>query len=144
MGSRRSRVDQHNAWAWSRRPDPGSDLRVSTAERSEVADTLSQHYAEGRLDAVEFNERIEQATSAKTRSDLSGLLTDLPAPDGSAPTSTRRNRRPLLLTVAVGAALAVAAVWTMSTPHIVWLFLAVFAWVVLRRRRRDADPGSPS
>ena len=33
---------------------------------------------DGRLDAAEFKERLDQAMSAKTRADLAGLLTDLP------------------------------------------------------------------
>src|ERR1700680_4413373 len=58
-------------------PDPG--LRVSDAERAEVADRLSKHYGDGRLDQAEFNVRLDQAMGAKTHSDLSGLFADLPA-----------------------------------------------------------------
>jgi hypothetical protein len=61
----------------------GSDLRVSDAERHDVADRLSRHYADGRLDQVELNERLEQAMGAKTRGDLGGLFTDLPPLDAS-------------------------------------------------------------
>lgn len=57
-------------------------MRVSDAERAEVADRLSQHYGDGRLDQAEFNERLDQAMRAKTRQDLNGLFTDLP--DGEA------------------------------------------------------------
>ena len=57
-------------------------LRVSDAERQEVADRLGEHFAEGRLDQAEFDERAGRAMSAKTRADLSGLFDDLP--DGSA------------------------------------------------------------
>lgn len=67
------------------------DLRVSDAERSEVADRLAEHYGEGRLDQSEFNERVEQAMRAKTRSDLAGLFDDLP--DSEAPEVTTRPRR---------------------------------------------------
>ena len=40
-------------------------MRVSDAERNEVAEQLSKHYADGRLDAAEFKERLDQAMSAK-------------------------------------------------------------------------------
>ena len=53
-------------------------LRVSDAERANVADRLSRHYGDGRLDRGEFNERLDQAMKAKTQSDLTGLFTDLP------------------------------------------------------------------
>jgi hypothetical protein len=57
-------------------------MRVSDAERAEVADRLSKHYGDGRLDQAEFDERLDQAMRAKTRQDLNGLFTDLP--DGEA------------------------------------------------------------
>lgn len=67
------------------------DLRVSDAERSEVADRLAEHYGDGRLDEPEFNDRVDQAMRAKTRSDLAGLFDDLP--DGEPADLTVRPRR---------------------------------------------------
>jgi hypothetical protein len=67
--------------------NPG--MRVSDAERSEVADRLSQHFGDGRLDQEEFDKRLSQAMGATTQSDLHGLFADLPedAPEaGSAGT----------------------------------------------------------
>ena len=55
-----------------------STLRVSDAERNAVADKLSRHYADGRLDEAEFKERLDAAMSAKTQGDLAGLFDDLP------------------------------------------------------------------
>jgi hypothetical protein len=69
-------------------PDPG--LRVSDAERAEVADRLSKHYGDGRLDQAEFNGRLDQAMSAKTHSDLSGLFADLPAIEQSEAVAPQR------------------------------------------------------
>jgi Domain of unknown function (DUF1707) len=68
--------------------NPG--MRVSDAERAEVADRLSKHYGDGRLDQAEFNERLDQAMSAKTQEDLRGLFTDLP--DGEAAEDARPRR----------------------------------------------------
>jgi len=88
-----------------------SDLRVSDAERSEVADRLAEHYGDGRLDQSELNERVDQAMRAKTRSDLAGLFDDLP--DAEVPEVTARPRRrhshhPVLL-IALGIMIVVAA-----------------------------------
>ena len=58
-------------------------LRVSDAERQAVADRLAEHFADGRLDQAEFDDRVGRAMSAKTRADLSGLFSDLP--DTGAP-----------------------------------------------------------
>ena len=68
------------AWllAAGRRRSSYADLRVSDAERTEVADLLSQHYGDGRLDQAEFDQRLDQAMQARTYRDLSGLFADLP------------------------------------------------------------------
>jgi Flp pilus assembly protein TadB len=109
---------------------------------------LGQHYAEGRLDATEFNERIELATTAKTRADLSTLLTDLPGPDTGTPAPTGQRHRPRLRSVLVLAFLAVAAVWALSEPHVAWLLAAVVVLVVWRRltghgRHHNARTAAP-
>ena len=55
-------------------------IRVSDAERADVADRLAAHFGEGRLNQAEFDERVAQAMHATTRGDLSGLFDDLPEP----------------------------------------------------------------
>jgi GntR family transcriptional regulator len=52
-------------------------LRVSDAEREAAADWLAEHFAAGRLDQAEFDDRVGRAMIAKTRADLSGLVADL-------------------------------------------------------------------
>ena len=47
-----------------------ASMRVSDAERSDVADRLAQHYGDGRLDQAELDERLSRAMSAKTQADL--------------------------------------------------------------------------
>jgi hypothetical protein len=72
--------------AWTRRIRTGyyDEIRVSDAERAEVADLLGRHYSDGRLDKQEFDERVARAMVAKTRGDLDGLFDDLPSLDGPA------------------------------------------------------------
>jgi uncharacterized protein DUF1707 len=65
-------------------------LRVSDAERDAVAAELAEHLKDGRLDAAEFDERIGQAVTAKTRGDLDRLLADLPRPAPVPPPAARR------------------------------------------------------
>lgn len=107
----------------------GADLRVSDAERNEVADHLSRHYTDGRLDEGEFSERLDRAMSAKTRADLTGLLADLP---GGPP--QRRPRRGhigrfLMLVLIV---LVLAAAGQAIIRSYLWLAViaaAVFLWL---------------
>ena len=59
-------------------PEPG-DVRVSDDERERVAREIREHYAAGRLDEDELNERVEAAYAARTQSELNALRADLPA-----------------------------------------------------------------
>jgi Domain of unknown function (DUF1707) len=70
-----------------------ASMRVSDAERAEVADRLAQHYGDGRLDQAELDERLSRAMSAQTQADLDGLFDDLPEP-GQAPRAARPPARP--------------------------------------------------
>ena len=54
------------------------DLRVSDAERTEVQDRLRRAHDEGRLDLVEFDERVRTLWAARTRGDLARVTADLP------------------------------------------------------------------
>jgi hypothetical protein len=65
-------------------------LRVSDAERDAVAAELAEHHKDGRLDVAEFDERVGQAVTAKTRGDLDRLLADLPRPAPVPPPAARR------------------------------------------------------
>jgi GntR family transcriptional regulator len=59
-------------------------LRVSDAEREAVSGQLAEHFAAGRLDQAEFDDRVRRAMSAKTRGDLRGLFADLSDTGASA------------------------------------------------------------
>jgi hypothetical protein len=77
-----------SAQQWTRRLRYSDQhIRVSDAERNSVAELLGQHYADGRLDQAEFDERIGRTMAAKTRGDLTGLFDDLPetGPSGAGP-----------------------------------------------------------
>ena len=71
-------------------------LRVSDAERDAAATELAEHLKDGRLDTAEFDERVGQAVTAKTRGDLDRLMADLPRPDPvPPPVAPRRAGWPL-------------------------------------------------
>lgn len=66
-----------------------TDLRIGDAERQATISELTQHYADGRLDASELEQRVEQANEAKVAVDLRQALRDLPRLE----TPERRRRR---------------------------------------------------
>lgn len=55
-----------------------SELRIGDAERSEIIGKLGDHYAAGRLDREELDDRMNKAGKAKTAAQLAELLRDLP------------------------------------------------------------------
>jgi hypothetical protein len=130
---------------WARGPaarrassvDP--QLRVSDAERADVADRLSKHYSDGRLDQAEFNERLDRAMKAKTQSDLNGLFADLPAAEDpgkqvrqrSAPPPNRRPRHRIIGLVLI---IVIAAVvgHALALPFFFWHPLGgLFPWLLI-------------
>jgi hypothetical protein len=54
------------------------DLRVSDQERERAAEEIRQHFAAGRLDEDELNDRLAAAYAAKTSGELATLRADLP------------------------------------------------------------------
>jgi hypothetical protein len=59
------------------RTDGRPDLRLSDADRDDAIVRLSEHYAAGRLDKDEFDERSDAVWSARTSADLAPVFTDL-------------------------------------------------------------------
>jgi hypothetical protein len=133
-------------WGSRRASQANPDMRVSNAERTEVADRLSKHYGDGRLDEEEFNERLDRAMKAKTQADLHALFADLPdLPDmpGSAkevkPMPQQRSLFPRILAFVL-VIIAASALWHVLTPpfwfagglYVPWLLIAVIAFLVWR------------
>jgi hypothetical protein len=123
-------------------------MRVSNEERTAVADRLSKHYGDGRLDEEEFNERLDRAMKAKTQGDLDGLFADLPdladappagQPRPVVPHDRRRPFFPRLLFIILAIIIA-STVWH-AVVHpffwvgglfVPWLLIAVVAFCLLR------------
>jgi len=149
---------------WTGQSAPGgaaySDMRVSDAERAEVADRLSRHYGAGRLDQAEFEERLDRAMKAKTRADFNGLFADLPeseppgpqaaagtVPPGAGPPGPSRpglagpppgtaarpwHRRHRVLFLVLVVLLAVTAGPALAHMFVPWLLIGLLVLVVLR------------
>jgi hypothetical protein len=134
----------------------GAEVRASDVERTEVADRLSKHYSDGRLDQTEFNERLDRAMNAKTRADFHGLFFDLPdLPDESAKSSkngqqrfdpvkmqqrqdSRTRQRSTLSYLAFLGVIALAAIvvaHTVMHSVFLWLMIAVVAFFFLRHEQ---------
>ncbi|MDA8038817.1 MAG: DUF1707 domain-containing protein [Actinomycetota bacterium] len=112
-------------------------MRVSDAERAEVADELSKHFGEGRLDEAELNERLSRAMSAKTRADLAGLLDDLPRPlAAAAPPVPVRSRSTTWLGLLLVAFVALSVASAVSSWHLPLVLIFVAGLLLWRRHHR--------
>jgi hypothetical protein len=61
------------------------ELRIGNRERELAMAALDEHLREGRLEPGEYAERSAVASTARYRSELDGLFTDLPAPHPAFP-----------------------------------------------------------
>jgi hypothetical protein len=123
------------------RPDLRPDMRLSDADRDDAIGRLSEHYAAGRLDKDEFDERSDAVWTARTGADLAPIFADL------GPIRTERTRRypgyhgpwgrrgwfplPFLPVVFVLIALTVIT-------HIPFVLLAFVACFLVFTRRRQS------
>jgi hypothetical protein len=71
---------------YTRRPSPvvrlapvGTEptFRVGELERAAACDALAEHFAAGRLDPAELDDRLAAAVAARTQADLRALFRDL-------------------------------------------------------------------
>ena len=97
-------------------PDPR--MRIADSDRERAMADLAQHYADGRLDHEEYDERLDAIWTARTRADLAVLFSDLPRPQAAQPQRTpvraagrpgSRRKFPLLPVLAVLIVLSVIA-----------------------------------
>ena len=81
-----------------------ADLRASDADRERYVEVLRESYAEGRLQADEYEERMDAAYRARTYAELAPLLQDLPVPPGAVPSPPLPAARPVADVGVAGAA----------------------------------------
>lgn len=110
------------------------NMRASDADREAMAEILRRHYAAGRLDAEEFEERIGQCLSAKRLSDLDGLLTDLPREPEPPPPEPPwyAHRPPWRFAIIAPIILALIAICAFTGAHLLWLAFPLFFFFVFR------------
>ena len=121
-------------------PDPR--MRIADSDRERAMADLAMHYADGRLEHEEYDERLDAIWTARTRADLAVIFSDLPRPQPQPARTPARApgrsgpgfRLPLLPVLAVLVVLSVIA----EAP----LFLLIFPlmWFMHRRRGPFAPP----
>jgi hypothetical protein len=68
-------------------------VRLSDAERDEVADLLARHMAAGRLTVDELEQRVSSLYRARSRDEATAVIRDLPPLSSPQPGSRARRGR---------------------------------------------------
>jgi hypothetical protein len=100
--------------------EPAADIRASDAERDAALERLSAATGDGRLTLEEFSQRMDRATTAKTRAELDRLVADLPTDSGAAGSAVaeRGSGRPSWHISPIGG-LSVSGPWRMERSVVV-------------------------
>lgn len=100
-----------------------SSLRLSNAEREDAVHELAAAQLAGRLTREEFDQRVDAARRAVTRSDLAPLFRDLPGSDAPSAVPHATYSQPMSARVADEASVATdsaaggpSAVWDENAP----------------------------
>lgn len=120
-------------------------VRIGDVERDEAARALGEHFASGRLERDEYDERLTAVFAARTWGDLAPLFRDLPNPGPVAtsrplprPMATRpRFRLPFLPVLLILIGVAILS----GTPWVFWIGLGAF--LILRRSRHTSGSWRP-
>ncbi|BEP15686.1 hypothetical protein acdb102_39970 [Acidothermaceae bacterium B102] len=120
-----------------------ANVRIGDLERDAAAESLSGHYAAGRLDRVELEERLSAVYAAKTGAELAPLFADLPGSSVAVLEGPERPRRqvrrqapyhPVFLLLALFLVVSTVGAIVHGYPP-VFLFLAAFLVVRGHGRR---------
>ena len=87
--------------------EPLPDLRIGDREREAAAKSLGEHFAAGRLDPAELEERLSAVFAARTQPQINRLFSDLPdsrrpGPGRSAPGPPNPSDWPLPVPILLG------------------------------------------
>ncbi|MGH3346392.1 MAG: DUF1707 SHOCT-like domain-containing protein [Nocardioides sp.] len=113
-------------------------MRAADADRDVVLGALGEAYAEGRINAAEFDERTSAVQAARTLGELPAFLDDLvPALDASPATVSSA----ATLSPQVVEAQAVAR-WERSRREALtmWVFVSLVCWVIWFVTNNNAHP----
>jgi hypothetical protein len=141
-------------WVWpppygsmESRSTQKTPLRIGDAERDRAIAALGDHFAAGRLNTEEFEQRVDQAITARFNEDLEPLFVDLPRtaePNVESRSHQRSDAHlawsPVVWFAPLIVICAVVAAVILSAPWLVWMFLWAFLITGFFRHRRHFGP----
>ncbi len=113
-------------------------LRASDAEREAVLAIVRREHVAGRLDSVEYDERVSRCLAAKSYGELDELIVDLPAGNRAPRRSSGGSAWPFPVLPIVAVVIGAVA---LSHGHLFWLAFPLFFLFVLRPLLRGRRAG---
>jgi Domain of unknown function (DUF1707) len=107
-------------------------LRIGDAERDAALRELGDHFAAGRIDGTEFDERASAALAARTQPELDVLFADLPRPRQARSRPPGRGRghfpafAPVLFVLLLLFLISTGGPWLVLP--LLWLWVATRWW----------------
>ena len=124
---------------------PATPIRSGDAERDQAVSDLGDHFAAGRLNREEFDDRADQAMQARFSTELAPLFADLPSTQPAAPSAPSGAARPggpppwayAMWLFPVLMVAAVAGAILLHAPFILWfgVWLLVIARITGHKHR---------
>jgi fatty acid desaturase len=123
---------------------------LADSDRTSAADEMRRHYDSGRLTLDEFESRLAEVHTARTRGDLEHALRQLPRSEPPASLRVRDRRWSSLALQYALVNLVCILVWAFSGTHgdlwPKWVLLGTLIMYLrrlgVRSRRRGLPPGS--
>ncbi len=116
-------------------------MRIGNVERDQVVEQLNAALNEGRLELVEYDDRVRQVYAAKTAGELVPITADLPAPTAPAPKRSLRTAMTPDELKWAGVAVILLTIWIIQSvvnqsPNYFWPVWPIGIWgaVLLGRR----------
>lgn len=117
--------------------------RISDTDRERAMTDLGTHYAEGRLEHEEYDERLDAVWTARTAADLAVVFHDLPGLPAPAPSvPARRDTRLRPWMGFLGLLLAALVVVGVLKIVPVWILVVVALIVLTKTRHRKRSCGT--
>jgi DUF1707 SHOCT-like domain len=123
------------------------DTLVADSDRATAADEIREHYDSGRLTLDEFESRLAEVHSARTRGDLEQAFRQLPRSEPPASLRPRDRRWSSLALQYALVNLICILVWAFSGAHDdfwpKWVLLGTLIMYLRRLGRRSRPPRLP-
>lgn len=97
-------------------PNPTAGIRIDDAARYKIGEELGRHFADGRIDQDEYEERLERTYAARFDTDLAPVTADLPSIGTNKNLEQRSTTTKRMVVGWLSLAVLFVVIWALSDP----------------------------